>query len=66
MEYITSVEKIGFERGQQENTAALAAKMFEEGANLEFVHKVTELILKKLQQIQADLQVNPIDKSSSD
>jgi hypothetical protein len=66
MPYITSVEKIGFERGQQENTEVLASKMFKEGANLEFVRKVTGLTLKKLQQIQADLQVNPIDGSSSD
>jgi hypothetical protein len=66
MPYITSVEKIGFERGQQENTAALASKMFEEGANLEFVRKVTGLTLKKLRQIQADLQVHPIDGASSD
>jgi hypothetical protein len=66
MEYITSVEKIGFERGKQENTEVLASKMFEQGANLEFVRKVTGLTLKKLQQIQADLQVSPIDGSSSD
>jgi hypothetical protein len=65
MPYITSVEKIGFERGKQENTAVLASKMFEEGANLEFVRKVTGLTLKKLRQIQADLQVNPIDGASS-
>ncbi len=70
MPYITSVEKIGFERGKregkQENTEVLALKMFEEGATLEFVHNVTKLTIKRLRQIQADVQVNPANGASSD
>jgi predicted transposase YdaD len=77
MEYITSVEKIGYERGlkvgreigrreRQEYLETIARKLLEGGVTFEVVRKATKLTIKRLKQIQADLQVNPIDGESAD
>jgi predicted transposase/invertase (TIGR01784 family) len=60
MPYITSVEKIGFERGvkqgvkqgRQESAEILALKMLEEGATQEFVAKVTGFSITQLQALE--------------
>ncbi len=65
MPYVTSVERIGFDRGVQvgkekgrdEERRSLALKMLQEGAGLDFVAKVTGFTLEQLQQLQA--QVGP-------
>jgi predicted transposase/invertase (TIGR01784 family) len=61
MPYITSVEKIGFERGvkqgvkqgRQESAEILALKMLEEGATREFVAKVTGFSIAQLQALES-------------
>jgi hypothetical protein len=56
MPYITSVEKIGFERGvkqgRQESAEILALKMLEEGATQEFTAKVTGFSITQLQALE--------------
>jgi hypothetical protein len=60
MPYITSVEKIGFERGvkqgRQESAEILALKMLEEGATREFVAKVTGFSIAQLQALESAQQ----------
>jgi predicted transposase/invertase (TIGR01784 family) len=59
MAYVTSVEKIGFKRGQQEaqkeaqeRIEKIVLKMIEEQVPLETIAKVTELSIAQIQQIQ--------------
>jgi hypothetical protein len=60
MPYITSVEKIGFERGvkqgRQESAEILALKMLEEGATQEFTAKVTGFSITQLQALESSQQ----------
>jgi recombination-promoting nuclease RpnB len=65
MPYITSVEQIGFERGQQvgkqagreegreEARRSLALKMLQEKIDLETISRITEWSLTDLEQLQA-------------
>jgi predicted transposase/invertase (TIGR01784 family) len=66
MEYITSVEQIGFERGKQESRQEIAVNLFSQGIAIEVIAQATGLSAKTLRQIQADVQVNPANGACSD
>jgi predicted transposase/invertase (TIGR01784 family) len=66
MPYITSVEKIGFERGKQEGKQEVAVNLLRSGLTIDVIAQATGLSANQLRQIQADLQVSPIDGASSD
>jgi hypothetical protein len=52
MPYVTSIEKLA----KQEERQALALRMLQEGATLDFVAKVTGFSLEQLQQLQSNQQ----------
>ena len=49
MTYVTSVEKIGFNRAQKE----IALKMLEEQVPLETIARLTKLSIEQIQELQS-------------
>jgi predicted transposase/invertase (TIGR01784 family) len=76
MPYITSVEKIGFERGVkqgkregrqegiEQGRQEVAVNLLRQGLTIDVIAQATGLSAKKLRQIQADAQVNPAKEES--
>jgi predicted transposase/invertase (TIGR01784 family) len=53
MTYVTSVEKIGFKRGEQETRKEIALKLLGKGMSVEDVASATELSINQVQELQA-------------
>ncbi len=75
MPYITSVEKIGFERGvkrvkqegRQEGRQAVARNnLLRQGIAIDVITQATGLSAEVLQQVQVDLQVHQVNGVFSD
>ncbi len=54
MTYVTSVEKIGFKRGQQETQKEIALKMLKKGMSVEDVASITELSISEVERFAND------------
>lgn len=54
MTYVTSVEKIGFKRGQQETQKEIALKMLQKGMSIEDVASITELSISEVERFASD------------
>ena len=57
MTYVTSVEKIGFKRGEQEGRESaqkdIAMKMMQKGMSAEDIASLTELTIDRIQELQS-------------
>jgi hypothetical protein len=53
MTYVTSVEKIGFKRGEQETRKEIALKLLGKGMSVEDVASATELSINQVQELQS-------------
>ena len=56
MPYVTSIEQLAEIRGEERQRQAIALKMLQEGATLEFITKVTGFTAEQLQALQAENQ----------
>jgi predicted transposase/invertase (TIGR01784 family) len=53
MTYVTSVEKIGFKRGEQETEKKFVLKMLQKGMSVEDVASIAELSIEQIQELQS-------------
>jgi predicted transposase/invertase (TIGR01784 family) len=53
MPYITSVEQIGYDRGQEAKAIAIARNLLKQGISMEMIAQATGLTMPQLQEMQA-------------
>jgi DNA-binding NarL/FixJ family response regulator len=53
MPFITSVERIGYKRGQKEATEEMVLKLLEDGVSLDIIARATNLSVKQIAKIQS-------------
>jgi hypothetical protein len=53
MPFVTSVERIGYKRGQKEATEEMVLKLLEDQVSLDIIARATGLSIEKIQKIQS-------------
>jgi predicted transposase/invertase (TIGR01784 family) len=54
MPYVTSIERMGIEQGEDRATQKIALNMLQENISLEMIARITGLTIEQLQQLQSD------------
>jgi predicted transposase/invertase (TIGR01784 family) len=52
MPYITSIERMGIEKGREEERKEIAKRLLLQGVSVETIAQATDLTLEQIQQIQ--------------
>jgi predicted transposase/invertase (TIGR01784 family) len=53
MPYVTSIQQMGIEQGEDRATQKIALKMLQENISLEVIARITGLTIEQLQQLQS-------------